>query len=508
MNPPAVESSDEPVGGVGVLREHDRLLAVARLDPVCAEAGQDERVPLRHRKPGVGQERLETSEQTVDLLALLLRRLGRLDDDLRLLRLGRVVSVRVRLQRRRCGHRATHPVPAALESLRERVQAGRSSLAVDHAAERDRVRGEEPVDEVERLSVEVGLGRVERHGLVRRPSPLEELGDPVEVDEVLLHASQEVHATRFRRVSGFLVGGDRRVDVGVDEVEESAEQPFLAAVRCCGHEQSARGVQREQFARLVVRRGSRREPVRLVEHDRVPAGSVRMDRSLHGGIYRCQIQAHNPQVVIGFERVLAHGLSCDRAEAAAKEPLEVSLPFRDQVSRGDNKGAADEAEPLHLPQVHPGHDRLARSGLVREQEPEVRLREHRAVNSVHLMGVRLERRRRERCGPRPRSGGPHPRRPQSGEHCRRGAAPVLGKGLARHRLLSRQLDLLEATRQAPRRRAASRRRLASRARSGRTRASPDAAGSARGYLARRSWQASYAPDLVKKLKPAPASRRS
>ena len=117
-----------------------------------------------------------------------------------------------------------------------------------------------------------------------------------------------------------------------------------------------------------------------------------MDRSLHGGIYRCQIQAHNPQVVTGFERVLAHRLSRDRSQAAAEKPLEVSLPLRDQVSRGDDKGAADEAEPLHLPQVHPGHDRLAGAGLVREQEPEVRLREHRAVNSVHLMGVRRERR--------------------------------------------------------------------------------------------------------------------
>ena len=99
---------------------------------------------------------------------------------------------------------------------------------------------------------------------------------------------------------------------------------------------------------------------------------------MHGGVDCRQIQAHDPQVVVGFERVLAHGLSGDRAEAAAEEPLEVRLPFGDQVSRGDNKGAADEAEPLHLPQVHPGHDRLARSGLVREQEPEVRLREHRA----------------------------------------------------------------------------------------------------------------------------------
>lgn len=127
-----------------------------------------------------------------------------------------------------------------------------------------------------------------------------------------------MHATRFCGVSGFLVGGDRRVDVGVDEVEEGTEQPFLAAVRCCGHEQSARGVQCEQFPRLIVRRGSRREPVRLVEHDRVPASSVRMDRSLHGGIHRGQIQADNPEVVIGFERVLAHGLSCDRPEPAAK----------------------------------------------------------------------------------------------------------------------------------------------------------------------------------------------
>ena len=118
---------------------------------------------------------------------------------------GRVVAVRVRLQRRRRGHRAAHPVSAALERLGERVQAGRSALAVDHAAERDGVRGKEPVDEVERLSVEVGLGRVQRHGLVRRLSALEEPGDSVEVDQVFLHASQEVHAPGFDRVGGFLV---------------------------------------------------------------------------------------------------------------------------------------------------------------------------------------------------------------------------------------------------------------------------------------------------------------
>src|SRR5487761_318283 len=67
------ESSDEPVGGIGVFREHDRLLAVARLDAVGAKAGEDKRVPLRHREPWVLEERLKSSEQAIDLLALLLR---------------------------------------------------------------------------------------------------------------------------------------------------------------------------------------------------------------------------------------------------------------------------------------------------------------------------------------------------------------------------------------------------------------------------------------------------
>ena len=73
---------------------------------------------LRGAAHTVRQERLKSGEQAIDLLALLLRCPRRLNNDLRLIRLGRVVSVRVRRECRRCGHRASHPVSATLKSLR------------------------------------------------------------------------------------------------------------------------------------------------------------------------------------------------------------------------------------------------------------------------------------------------------------------------------------------------------------------------------------------------------
>ena len=186
--------------------------------------------------------------------------------------------------------------------------------------------------------------------------------------------------------------------------------------------------------------------MRLIEHDRVPPGPVRMYCSLYGGVHRRQIQAHDPEIVVGLQRVLSHCLSGDRAQAAAEEPLEVSLPFRNQVSRGDNKGAAQKAQPLHLAQVHPSHDGLAGSRLVCEQESEVRLREHGAVNGVHLMRVRLEGRRGKRSGSRPSTGGPHPSGPQAGQDSGGVAATILGQRFAGCRLLLSQIDLLEMTR--------------------------------------------------------------
>ncbi len=204
-----------------------------------------------------------------------------------------------------------------------------------------------------------------------------------------------MHSSWLSRVDGFFIRGDGWVDVRVDQMQQGAEEPLLAAVRCRRHHQRSRGVHRQQFAELVVRRGGWRQPVGLVQYNDIPGSPVRVDRGLDSGIHCSQVHAHDPQVVVGFQGVLADRLRSDRPQAATEEPVEVSLPFRHEVSRGDNKSAADKAESLHFPEVHPGHDRLAGSGFICEQEPQVGLRQHRAIDSVHLMRVGLQGRRCE-----------------------------------------------------------------------------------------------------------------
>jgi len=157
--PGVQELLDEPVGGVGVLGEHDRLLAVPGLHAVTPEARQLERVPLADRQVHVRDERQQALAERVDLPTFGLRGLAALMDDPGLVGLRAVVAVRVGVVRG-CGrHHRSHAVPAALEGLREGVQAGCGALAVHHLPQRHADPGEVPVDQVQGLVVELGLDR-------------------------------------------------------------------------------------------------------------------------------------------------------------------------------------------------------------------------------------------------------------------------------------------------------------------------------------------------------------
>ena len=71
-----------------------------------------------------------------------------------------------------------------------------------------------------------------------------------------------------------------------------------------------------------------------------------------------------------------------RRSSPPKNRAKSSLPLGYQ-SRGNNdKRPLYEAELLHFAQVYPGHDRLARAWLISQQEPQLRLGEHRSVDRV------------------------------------------------------------------------------------------------------------------------------
>ena len=156
-----------------------------------------------------------------------------------------------------------------------------------------------------------------------------------------------------------------------------------------------------------------------------PRVSVGVDGLLHGHVLGGQMQRHHPGVVGRAQPVLADRLGGDAAQLPAEEPLEVLLPLRDQVRRGHHQHPLGQAEPLRLPQPHPGHDRLAGAGLVCQQEPQHRLGQHRPVHRQRLVRVGPQRSggQRRRLGRRHRMA--HPLVPQPGEHLP-GIGPAVG----------------------------------------------------------------------------------
>jgi hypothetical protein len=144
-----------------------------------------------------------------------------------------------------------------------------------------------------------------------------------------------------------------------------AEQPFLAPVRGCSHEQSPRRVLREQTTDLVEARRGRSQPVGLVEDDQVPAGAVGANGFLDRGIDRGELERHDPEVVAA-DSLLTNGVCGEVAQAAAEEATEVGDPFRGEVRGADDDCPVDQAEALHLAQVQPGHDRFPGSRFVRQ----------------------------------------------------------------------------------------------------------------------------------------------
>ena len=177
------ELLDQPRGGVGELREDDSLLAGAGADAVGGEAVVDEGLPLRGHDSAIGGQP-DAFEQFGDLALLLTGGSRRLDEDTPFLELGLVVELAAVGDLR--GESSAHTVTTPLEGAGERVQRGCCALAVDHAPERHCVRGKVAVDQVERLTVELGLDRSERDLDVESFAPLEQRSDAIPVDEFLL----------------------------------------------------------------------------------------------------------------------------------------------------------------------------------------------------------------------------------------------------------------------------------------------------------------------------------
>ena len=80
------------------------------------------------------------------------------------------------------------------------------------------------------------------------------------------------------------------------------------------------------------------------------------------------------------------------AKPQPEQRPQLALPVADEPGRRHDEHAADSAAGQHLADVEAGHDRLAGSGVVRQQEPQGLLRDHPLVDRDALVGQGVDAR--------------------------------------------------------------------------------------------------------------------
>src|SRR5215510_3193856 len=129
------------------------------------------------------------------------------------------------------------------------------------------------------------------------------------------------------------------------------------------------------------------ELVGLVKNHQV----IRLDRGLlqprEHALSSKRVNADNEEVTLyAYKGVASSGLaSCHHAKRQAEERAHLALPVANQPCGGNYKYPVEQAPSQHLPDVEPGHDRLASAGIVGEEEAQTGLLEHMLIDSNALM---------------------------------------------------------------------------------------------------------------------------
>ena len=93
--------------------------------------------------------------------------------------------------------------------------------------------------------------------------------------------------------------------------------------------------------------------------------------------------------------LLADVLALHHQELRVELLLQFALPLKGEVGRADDQDALGEPPKLQLANEKAGHDRLARAGVVGEQEPHPRELKQVVVDRLELMRQRIDARDRE-----------------------------------------------------------------------------------------------------------------
>ena len=240
------------------------------------------------------------------------------------------------------------------------------------------------------VQVLLALGQVVRNGV--RP-PLREQRAALHREQLFLdHPPHQV--ARIDRVHAVAVLPLEPVTV--QQRQEQLEILLLARVRGRGHEQQVPGDQAERLAEFValgalefVAVVVRRHAVRLVNDHQVPVGLVQLLAKLlrsrqlvHPGDQQRMLDEY-VRVQRGFDHRAG-----EQFEPQAELLKQFLLPLLHQAPGGDHQAPGQVTAQHQLLDVEPGHDRLAGSRVVGEQEAQRRARQHLPVDGLDLVRQR------------------------------------------------------------------------------------------------------------------------
>ena len=235
---------------------------------------------------------------------------------------------------------------------------------------------------IELLAHVVGDGRIEvsfcvgepvRHGVgdsLRKQRPAVELQQPL-----LDHAPHQV-----RDVGRVVPVAEAAFEaVAVEQGEEELEVLLFAVVRRRRQQQEVAGQARQELPEAVALRvldlaaeEGRRQLVRLVAHDQVPAGVGRLQLLLHVLVARQLVEAGDDQVGLqepvagagGFELVVGEDL-----ERKLEPAVELVLPLFGEAAGADDEATLQVAARDQLLDEQAGHDVLAGYSRFRRYTP-------------------------------------------------------------------------------------------------------------------------------------------
>ncbi len=155
----------------------------------------------------------------------------------------------------------------------------------------------------------------------------------------------------------------------------------------------------QQLAQLVaqalVRLVGGRHAVRLVHDHEIPVDLAQPGQDV--GALR-QVERRDDPVALQplvHAELVADVLALEDQELLVELLLQLALPLEGEVGRADDQDALGEAAQLELADEQARHDRLARAGVVGQQEAHARELEQVVVDRFELVRQRIDARDRE-----------------------------------------------------------------------------------------------------------------